>query len=363
MKAAGEKPARMRKLPFWLLLGSLVLSGPARAAEPKPSLAEAEKTLQLRTGLPPQGWSESDPTALKSAEAVFKAASGSPATASRARRDLLALWQLEGRFDDILRLQPADPRARIGRAVSAHGFRALRVEPFVTAAGDRWAVLGARYDRQVGPWANYKSPALLLTDAAGQVRWRKELRQSGLDDLNEVQLFVSDLAGLGSPQLIAETTMYGASWEPSALWIYGAAHQSMLSAFSDFPLSIGHVGGSKEWYVGSHHAIGLTLAHVDQPVWPDYFGFDRKAGRFVNANARLPAEFFKIGNQLAELVKSHPDDWDLVDYLGRTQRYANRSREARATYQAALQRIRQQRAQSDSKELRQAEARLVNRLR
>ena len=355
----------MKPLP---LLVAALLCLPAHAL----SLADAEKRLDQAIGLPVRGGSgEDDPASFKELEAVFRKEAGKN---PKARRDLGKLLLLQGRFGEAATTFAPGPEAKDAKSMQsvasqverreAKGYKVLKMERF----REGWALLEARPQKPFGSYASFSAPIVLVTNADGsRVLYRHALKPLNQENVNQFKLWVRPLSGNRGQDLAVECTMYGASWAPSTVYVFGGPQFTpMLEAAGDYPLWIDSLGETGHFYVGGSHCIGSTLSHAEQPRWTDVYGFDGAKGGFAIVNHRFPQHFKEIRTQIEGLLKTHPDDWDLRFHLGQIQEFAGENDKARVTYDEARARIKAQLEDKtidagQKKELRAADQRIQSR--
>lgn len=156
----------------------------------------------------------------------------------------------------------------------------------------------------------------------------------------DVRVFAHDLTGDGKPELAIEMMSMGASWDPAYLVILsprvGARRggwKQLLGLTSSEPLWLEDLDGDGKYEAGKIHEIGCDMSHAEQPRWTDVYAYE--GDRYVLANGRFPREFRHWPSELSQLLQAHPEDWEILDYLGRTSEILGHPSEAAGYYRRA----------------------------
>ncbi|MCK4325104.1 MAG: tetratricopeptide repeat protein [Armatimonadetes bacterium] len=171
-----------------------------------------------------------------------------------------------------------------------------------------------------------------------QYRLRGHAHSSGVLDMRfgDVQFYVLDLTADGVPEVVAGEVAYGASWAPSHLAVFtwrGGRLSKILGVSSSFPAWIEDVNGDGCYEIRNLYNIGWSMSHAEMPYWSDIYAYKR--GRHVLANEDFPDEFEDWADKLQRVLEKHPDDWEILKYLGIVHEIEGRPGEALAAYRRA----------------------------
>lgn len=213
--------------------------------------------------------------------------------------------------------------ARVARMLPA-GVRVRAVAPLRTVGKrETWAAVYYQpKDPQTGESYAWVRAGLYAVRPKGVVLLAPplELRDPRFErGFRDVRVFVHDLTGDKQPELVVELSSMGASWDPSYLLVLSpqaSGWKRLLGLTSSEPLWLEDLDGDGKYEAGNSHEIGSDMSHAEQPRWTDVYAFE--GDRYVLANRRFPQEFRGWPQALHEVLKAHPEDWEILDYLGRT---------------------------------------------
>lgn len=173
----------------------------------------------------------------------------------------------------------------------------------------------------------------LAPGAPKQIPQSQELHELSGGTANALQLYVLDEA---PPKVIVEAVMIGAGWTPSNVAAFAWAHTKLvdvLSVFSNEPVWVQDLDGDGQREIGGVRLIGLGVAISDMPRWPDIYAYE--GGEYVLDSRRFPRAFGEAGRQIQYQVGRHPNDFELLKYLGIYYEIAGDRSKALNAYQRA----------------------------
>jgi len=329
------------KLVLCLVLAlAAVATGAVRAGEP--SLAQAEKELEAAAGLPAKQDRGVAPwrSHIEQLERAFRAATArSPARAyAGLGRCQLLLGQYQNAvtsYRKALKAAPDRPTvaadlraasqlatlARELRPVLPKGSVVVQIAPFPVEDRKLWLVLSADVEPKK-PWSDdefYRNARLrLFRDTADGPRqvWRSEVVQveSGPGWANDLRMYALEEA---PRKVIVGALFYGAEWAPARLdafiWKEGRLAK-VFAVESEESFWIQDLDGDGCHEIGGFRKIGSGLAIADMPRWSDVYSYE--GDTYALANERFPKEFGGIGDEIRQQLGEHPDNHELLKYLG-----------------------------------------------
>ena len=274
---------------------------------------------------------------------------------------------LRGRFEEAVgvlqkcggpALAEARGRAAVARTAGARLARGQRILRIERLSGEGWMVLSAKEARD-GDRVTY-SAIMVEVMERGRVAWSHSLKDPrDLDEASVVNLAIIPGA---TPQVLVSSLLMGASWAPSYLEIYrgkGGPLTTVLTLTSHEPLEVSSRQGV--WTVRNRFAIGIRPCHAEQPRWGDIYQYDAKAQRWQEVDQAYPGDFKEVRSQIEERLKTYPDDWDLLKYLGKAREIGGNKPAAIEAYRKALEAARQavpDEAQAAARAIPEIQARL-----
>jgi tetratricopeptide (TPR) repeat protein len=253
-------------------------------------------------------------------------------------------------YREALRLNPQSQAARAGLAlaeradlVSARLVRMLPQAARILAVSPLEGLWAAVYytpgDGRTGSDFT-RVRAGLYREHAGELRPvgpPLPLRDPRYDDAyRDVRVFARDLTGDGRDEVSVELKSLAASSDPACLLVltpHRGGWKQLLRLTSTEDLWLEDLDADGKYEVGSVYEIGCRMSHAEQPRWTDLYGY--AGDRYVLANRCFPGEFREWPTALNEMLQVYPDDWEILDYLGRTQEILGRPVEARDCYRRA----------------------------
>ena len=147
-------------------------------------------------------------------------------------------------------------------------------------------------------------------------------------------LLVQTLHALEIRLLIFMATCGGGSCNPGMAQIYhwtGHTFRKALDIGSpEQALWIEDLRHNGRYQVRCVELVGKDLCHSCQVRWADIYEWN--GSDFVEADAKYPHAFRKYRAAILERLKEHPDDPELLKYLGKSYLYEGRKRRAYAAF-------------------------------
>jgi len=321
----------------------LALTGVSAAeAASELSLAQAERELEAAAGLP----AKEDRGAAqwrshtKQLEQAFRAAAAQNPGRAHAglgrcqvllgrygeavtsyRKALKAVPRQSAAAADLNRARELAAIARTARPLLPKGSVVVQIAPFPVEHGKLWFVLSAELEPKK-PWSDdefYRDARLrLFRDTAHGLAqaWRSEVLQveSGPGWTNDLRMYVLEEV---PPKVIVGEVFYGAGWAPAHLDVFAWKEGRLAKAFaldSAESFWIQDLNDDGRHEIGGFRQIGCGLAIAEMPRWSDIYAYEGEA--YVLANERFPKEFARIGEEIRQRLEEHPDNYELLKYLG-----------------------------------------------
>lgn len=234
----------------------------------------------------------------------------------------------------------------IAKSVSTQlpeGEEALQAVPYpVPGEKNLWAVLTGKvvWDREQLSWPGISNCRLTLF--RGEPQSLKELwnirisGHLGSEDFNFVYLHIKDITGDDIPEMVLPEVIIGGSWVPSHIdiftWRSGGVIK-LLGASSDMPVKVKDLDHNGTYEVIAEHAIGLSLAHYEQPRW--LYTYAYKDGTYQLAEKDFPEVYRDLNKEVRARLKEYPDDYELLFYLGRLYEIQRKPKAALNAYYKA----------------------------
>jgi len=248
---------------------------------------------------------------------------------------------LQKELDVVLKQQA------IAKAVSSQlpeGEEVLQAVPYpVPGEEGLWAVLTGKvvWDEELHPfWPNITDSR--LTVFRGNPESLKELWNArilwhlGSEEINEVYLYIHDVTGDGIPEMVLPEIIFGGSWIPSHIdiftWKSGRAVK-LFGAIADESIIIKDLDNNGTYEVITDHAIGVSLAHYEQPRWQYTYAY--KNGAYQLAEKDFPEVYRGLDKEIKARLKEYPDDYELLFYLGRLYEIQRKPKAALKAYYKA----------------------------
>ncbi len=208
-----------------------------------------------------------------------------------------------------------------------------------------WVALCGKVSEREFPFDRFSDVHLNLYRETGQGltrTWQYRLPghayASGFLDMRfgDVQFYILDLTADGLPEVVVGEVFHGASWAPSHLAVFAWRANRLtkiLGVSSSFPAWIEDVNSDSCYEIRNLHNIGRSMGHAQQPYWSDIYAYKR--GRYILANEDFPGKFEDWADELQQVLEEHPDDWEILKYLGIVHEIEERPHEALAAYHRA----------------------------
>jgi tetratricopeptide (TPR) repeat protein len=180
----------------------------------------------------------------------------------------------------------------------------------------------------------------------------QDIRFAG-GELNDLQLFITDLTRDGIPEVVVHKIIAGVSWLPSHLNVFEWHHDRLVEVLdlsSSFPLWIEDINCDGRYEIGNCYEIGWGIAHVDQPLWTDIYAYYN--GRYRLANDRFPQEFKEWPHLLQKTLERHPNDYQIHKYLAISYEIGRQPGKALISYRAAERACRREILDTKDKDFR-----------
>jgi len=325
---------------FGLVL-ALVATSPVYAEEL--SLAQAEEKLVAAEGLPSSAewgmvvlrWR------IKELSGAFRNATAQhPARAhlglGRCQMLLGQYHDAEQAFRKALRAAPSSPAAsaelqkarQLARAADAIGPLLPKGQVVVQVAamqegGRKWWLAASARLGPKEPWLDadfYREARLRLfrgTRRGMEQVWRSEelrVRPGTSMWMNDLRLYALHES---PPKVLLLEAASMADSTPSHINVFtweAGKLVPVLALGSDEVPRVEDLNADGGHEIISFERIGDRVAISDMPWWPDIHAY--QAGRYVLANQQFPKEFLQIGAEIQQRLAEHPDDYELLKYLG-----------------------------------------------
>jgi hypothetical protein len=295
-KRAGEGEALDDSLCYFYRDEESVLEQAARTPSPIPAGYLALGRFQLRRG--------ELPAASRSFEAAYQLAQRDPTIEA-------ALARVKSRADLARAIG-----IQLNTGVSVIALEMLPQQRLL----HRWVALAAHVHSQLN--SRFTGLRLLLVEQKGpdcRIVWRSRVLvdpRSPNEGFDDVGLHVEDLSGTGQTQVIVSKLFVGADWRPSHLDLFQPAGDRLirrLGITSSEGFELVRLGGPGRGQIRNYFEIGWDMSHAEQPRWQSIYGWDGHHFRLVDD--LYPNEFRDWAGDLRQLLKKHPEDPEILEYL------------------------------------------------
>jgi hypothetical protein len=153
---------------------------------------------------------------------------------------------------------------------------------------------------------------------------------------SSVTLQCIDLNNDGTDEVMVDQGRVGASWTPGCAFVFRVRAKGFAlvgTITSHYEIRVRDLDGDNRREIPSTYAIGTTMPHSAQPRWTDYYGYNGR--RMALVNSRLSAQFPEWPAQLKRALAKHPDDPELLFFLGYSYGILGRDREAKGAFAKA----------------------------
>jgi tetratricopeptide (TPR) repeat protein len=250
---------------------------------------------------------------------------------------------------ELGRVRDQQAIARAASIALPSGEKVLQALPYPARPDtDLWAVLSASIKRREGephpPWPDITGGHLTIFQ--GRPDSLKQIWRSGTlgypghtgGEFNDIYLYVHDVTGNGNVDLVVTEAFIGADWIPSHIdifrWVGNSLHH-LLGAVSDDEPVMKDLRQDGRYEAMTYHSVGRGLSHAEQPQWLDIYAYEK--GTYQIADESFASQYHQLYREILTQLGKHPNDMELLYYLGRIREIQRRPRAALRAYKRSEQ--------------------------